>query len=199
MPSILSVSNSSRVVNLKVQYRIPRPLAHILNQHVYHGGYKTAPRCGVTPVPFIFKQISEARDYANINEQEVEAAGEILRMLSNRGMDASQILILTPYKKQQKALQAMARRLEFCDTTKLRILSIDQAQGNEADVVILSFVRKPTRFLTTNRLCVAISRQKSKLFLLGDLNVLRTVGKKWPEEKMIHRLVELADSSMATG
>ena len=37
------------------------------------------------------------------------------------------------------------------------VLTIDQCQGQEADAVILSLVQKPTRFLTKNRLNVALS------------------------------------------
>jgi superfamily I DNA and/or RNA helicase len=51
---------------------------------------------------------------------------------------------------------------------RVSVLTIDQCQGQEADVVILSLVRKPTRFLKKNRLNVALSRAREELYLLVD-------------------------------
>lgn len=50
----------------------------------------------------------------------------------------------------------------------LQVLTIDQCQGQEADYVILSLVQKPTRFLNKNRLNVALSRVRKKLYFLAD-------------------------------
>jgi superfamily I DNA and/or RNA helicase len=51
---------------------------------------------------------------------------------------------------------------------RVSVLTIDQCQGQEADIVILSLVRKPTRFLNKNRLNVALSRVREELYLLVD-------------------------------
>ena len=50
----------------------------------------------------------------------------------------------------------------------ITVLTIDQCQGQEAELVILSLVRKPTRFLNKNRLNVAMSRTKKQLIILCD-------------------------------
>jgi superfamily I DNA and/or RNA helicase len=52
--------------------------------------------------------------------------------------------------------------------SSIEILTIDQCQGQEADIVIISLVQKPTRFLTKNRLNVALSRVRQKLYFLVD-------------------------------
>jgi superfamily I DNA and/or RNA helicase len=49
------------------------------------------------------------------------------------------------------------------------VLTIDQCQGQEADLVILSLVKKPTKFLNKNRLNVALSRVRKELYFLCDL------------------------------
>ena len=71
------------------------------------------------------------------------------------------------YKKQQRELQFVFRR-EGQKFEAIPILTIDQCQGQEADIVIISLVQKPTRFLTKNRLNVALSRVRKKLFFLVD-------------------------------
>jgi ATP-dependent exoDNAse (exonuclease V) alpha subunit len=48
------------------------------------------------------------------------------------------------------------------------VLTIDQCQGQEADLVVLSLVQRPTRFLNKNRFNVALSRVRQKMFLLCD-------------------------------
>lgn len=53
------------------------------------------------------------------------------------------------------------------------MLTIDQCQGQEADAVILSLVRKPTLFLNLNRLNVALSRARKKLYVMVDKAKLR--------------------------
>jgi superfamily I DNA and/or RNA helicase len=55
----------------------------------------------------------------------------------------------------------------------ISVLTIDQCQGQEADVVILSLVRKPTKFLNKNRLNVALSRVREELYLLVDKDQFR--------------------------
>lgn len=54
------------------------------------------------------------------------------------------------------------------DVAKYPVLTIDQCQGQEADAVILSLVRKPTKFLNRNRLNVALSRVRKRLYILVD-------------------------------
>ena len=47
--------------------------------------------------------------------------------------------------------------------------TVDGAQGQEADVVIISLVKaKPSRFLDKRRLCVMLSRARRTLVLGGD-------------------------------
>ncbi len=57
------------------------------------------------------------------------------------------------------------------------VFSIDQCQGQEADLVILSLVQKPTSFLTKNRLNVALSRVRKHLYILVDVNELKSAAK----------------------
>lgn len=74
------------------------------------------------------------------------------------------------YKNQQREFEFQLKRLSsFLEVT---VLTIDQCQGQEADAVILSLVRRPTRFLTLNRLNVALSRVKKRLYVLTDFKDL---------------------------
>lgn len=79
------------------------------------------------------------------------------------------ILSYTPspmdqYKNQQREFQYQMKHR----TLSCTVLTIDQCQGQEADAVILSLVQKPTMFLNLNRLNVALSRVRKKLYVLAD-------------------------------
>ena len=58
-----------------------------------------------------------------------------------------------------------------------RIITVDAAQGSEADVVVLSCVRCNPRgelgfIANRNRLCVALSRAKERLVIIGSRQTL---------------------------
>jgi hypothetical protein len=63
---------------------------------------------------------------------------------------------------------------------RLRIQTVDASQGGEADIVILSFVRCNPQDVVgfvaqVNRLCVATSRAREALFLVGSRGVLENI------------------------
>ena len=78
------------------------------------------------------------------------------------------------YKNQQREFEYQIDRGERKGLTiKASVLTIDQCQGQESDAVILSLVRRPTRFLNLNRLNVALSRVRRRLYVLGDFQDLQ--------------------------
>jgi superfamily I DNA and/or RNA helicase len=76
----------------------------------------------------------------------------------------------------------------------IKVLTIDQCQGQEADYVILSLVQKPTRFLDLNRLNVALSRVRKKLYFLADKRDFLAAcnDKNWPCSLLGRDLLGLA-------
>ncbi|KAH8703337.1 hypothetical protein BGW36DRAFT_443478 [Talaromyces proteolyticus] len=80
------------------------------------------------------------------------------------------LAILTPYAGQLKVLKKM---LEDTNLNKLRLAIIDDFQGEEATVVIVSLVRSNKRhdcgFLKSpNRINVLLSRAKEGMYIIGD-------------------------------
>jgi len=103
---------------------------------------------------------------------------KIASMLIDAGeIDAHDIAIISPYSKQVQLLRTelSARK----DTRDIRVGTVDSFQGQETGVVIFSAVRSNTLnelgFLRDpRRLCVAITRAKRGLILVGDKGVLGT-------------------------
>ncbi|CAG5118745.1 unnamed protein product [Candidula unifasciata] len=91
---------------------------------------------------------------------------------------AEQITILSPYAGQihfiKNQMQTLARSHKTADKLKgVKISSVDNYQGNENDIILLSLVRSnednEIGFLkANNRICVALSRAKIGLYVVGN-------------------------------
>jgi hypothetical protein len=128
------------------------------------------------------------------NAVEVDMIGAFMRAelpgLLKRGKS---VAVITFYKQQFLELMKMGEALRivrtFEETKKapagagrfkdpnFRIVTVDAAQGSEADVVVLSCVRCNRQhnlgFITDkNRLCVALSRAREMLIVVGSKKTL---------------------------
>jgi superfamily I DNA and/or RNA helicase len=66
---------------------------------------------------------------------------------------------------------------------------VDNYQGEENDIILLSLVRsneeKHIGFLKTeNRVCVAMSRAKHALYIVGNMECLKNAAKVTPDENI---------------
>ncbi|MGA7370763.1 MAG: C-terminal helicase domain-containing protein, partial [Nitrososphaeraceae archaeon] len=96
----------------------------------------------------------------------------------NMGID--DIIVTTPYKQQERLFQLNFIRKTDYYNTRLRIGIIDEFQGQESEVTIVSMVRsnnntdyqKAVGFVNIPRSCVAFSRSKRKTIIVGDQSTL---------------------------
>jgi len=70
----------------------------------------------------------------------------------------------------------------------MKITVVDNYQGEESDIILLSLVRSNEKgnvgFLKTeNRICVALSRAKYGLYIMGNMDNLYNSGNLWKEIK----------------
>ena len=105
------------------------------------------------------------------NDLEILEVKKRVEVLLKKGISKDQIAVITPYKGQVRRMRPMFEELEI-DT-------VDAFQGREKDVVIISFVRSNLEnqlgFLKDyRRLNVSISRAKSRLILIGNMDLLRS-------------------------
>eukprot|EP00978_Attheya_sp_CCMP212_P016586 scaffold43631_cov45-Attheya_sp.AAC.1 len=182
--STLSVDKGKVILN--TQYRVPRDIADLLNDRIYRGQYNTSPGAGVPLVGLqlinVPKDQNPRKKYTNSNEVQ-----EALQLIEENELDDNgkswSMMVLTPYKNQQREIEFQLKRHGM---NPQNVLTIDQCQGQEADVVVLSLVQKPTRFLTKNRLNVALSRVRKKLYILVDKQEFRDAAENsWWEGSLI--------------
>jgi len=70
----------------------------------------------------------------------------------------------------------------------MKITVVDNYQGEESDIILLSLVRSNKTgnigFLKTeNRICVALSRAKYGLYIMGNMDNLYTSSNLWKKTK----------------
>ncbi|XP_026271678.1 putative helicase mov-10-B.1 isoform X1 [Frankliniella occidentalis] len=117
------------------------------------------------------------------NRQEVEVVTDyIQKILADRIADAKEIGVVTPYNMQVKKMRKACDLLRLPD---IDVGSVEQFQGQERKVIIISTVRSRFQFLSFDymfqlgflknpkRFNVAVTRARSLLVIVGNPNVLQ--------------------------
>ena len=187
---------------LSTQYRMPERLCDLVSRLFYKGLLHTAREIihrdslGSRSVRWIHcegpEQEHHRRGYSNPSEAElaVNEAEEALRSLPG-----SSCFIITPYNMQKKEIEDHIRRSAVCyplcqpESGRIKVLSVDACQGNEADFVVLSLVRTTgvNQFLEDQRrLCVAISRAKKAHIIVGHESNFKKRGSEVWQKVITH-------------
>ncbi|WFD00653.1 DNA helicase [Malassezia yamatoensis] len=113
----------------------------------------------------------ERRDGTLENAQEARIIGHLTSYFLRAGVAPKSIGILTPYRRQVRHLQSANPSVE--------VVTIDQAQGRDWHLVLVSMVRSNSEanagslLRETRRLNVMLTRAKQKLILVGSLATLQ--------------------------
>ncbi|KAL8625015.1 hypothetical protein ACOMHN_012024 [Nucella lapillus] len=122
---------------------------------------------------FAEERDEETKSYSNPHEATFLVA--LCEYLLKQGYRHDQITILTPYSGQIRLMSQEMPRRTF---EGVRVSSVDNYQGEENDIVLLSLVRSNSDndigFLKfDNRICVALSRAKMGLYVIGNFELLQ--------------------------
>ncbi|MFC6017686.1 AAA domain-containing protein [Plantactinospora solaniradicis] len=194
---------------LRTQRRMIEPIAALVSGPVYGGDYLTPERPDVTPLRYggtntpvvlvdtsVYGRKAEERLVGSgfVNDLEAELIARMCRSWEGRlrrsGGDRVTASVLTFYRRQAAEIR---HRLGGPDFTDFRVLdfevidAIDKIQGQESDLVFLSFCRtwlgrgRPSarygRWLQDiRRLNVACTRARRGLVLVGHAPTLRQLN-----------------------
>ncbi|XP_071786066.1 NFX1-type zinc finger-containing protein 1-like [Asterias amurensis] len=122
-----------------------------------------------------FEDKTGHEDKTKSNQYEAEVLVELCRYLLHQGYRPTQITILTTYSGQ---LPSFNKRMDKDTFEGVRVSVVDNFQGEENDIILLSLVRSNEEgsigFLkTSNRVCVALSRARMGFYCIGNANILR--------------------------
>lgn len=186
------VNNDMNYVTLGIQHRM-RPEISILMKYenLYpdlndHEDVKVYEHVkGVTSDVYFLNHSEPETDHretkSKSNIHEAKFVKRLCRYFLQQDYQRSQITILTAYTGQILALKKEMPKNEF---EGVRITSIDNFQGEENDIIILSLVRSNSMgssgFLKIdNRICVALSRARKGLYVIGNFELLCSESELW--------------------
>ncbi|KAK7498027.1 hypothetical protein BaRGS_00010615 [Batillaria attramentaria] len=193
----LDLSLFERLVNnklphstLAVQHRM-RPEVARLVRHIYphledHEVTLDRPHIrGMKQDVFLFHheatELTHSETSSKYNEHEAEMVMKLCRYLLLQDYAPHSITVLAAYTGQILKLKNIMQDRIFKDVL---VTAVDNYQGEENDVIILSLVRSNVEgsvgFLgTDNRVCVALSRARNGLYAFGNFKILCERSKLW--------------------
>ena len=185
------VKNEIHCEKLTTQHRMRPEIAQLLVPHIYkhlknHTSVSLYPNIkGIAGNMFFINhtemesEIDDSRSHSN--EHEAQYCGALIRYLIQQGYSGSQITILTTYTGQMFRIKTVLKDNQI---EGVRVTPVDNFQGEENDIIILSMVRSNDEgkigFLSTeNRICVALSRAKWGFYAIGNLEQLSKASILW--------------------
>ncbi|CAD8184636.1 unnamed protein product [Paramecium pentaurelia] len=125
------------------------------------------------------------------NKFEARMIVKLVDYLLKNGYQGKQITILTTYVRQALYIQKQ------CDRN-VRVQPIDNYQGEENDIILLSLVRSNDDYklgfvAIDNRVCVAFSRARLGLFVFGDFGFIKECIKDYQKKDPQKRNPDVSD------
>nr|XP_054769252.1 NFX1-type zinc finger-containing protein 1-like [Lytechinus pictus] len=194
----LDVSLFERLINnnfphsqLELQYRMRVELSDLMKRHFYdnlrdHESVKQYDSVKSVQKNIFFldhaepeNEMEDAQSHFNLHEARFIVA--LCYYFLQQGYQPGQITILTAYTGQLLKIKQMMDRSKF---EGVKVTSIDNYQGEENDIILLSFVRSNNHghigFLgISNRVCVSLSRAKKGLYCVGNFTLFAEKSELW--------------------
>ncbi|EDW14281.1 NFX1-type zinc finger-containing protein 1 isoform X1 [Drosophila mojavensis] len=175
------ITNDFPASVLNVQYRMRSCIAELLVP-IFYDKLITDDSVQAYPnVPKMAKNMyfvnhthpeEQMMDLSFINKHEAE---ELMNFMAHLRHDPSNIVILSPYNAQVEYIKSLLMKKR---QNRYLVTSVDSYQGLEANIILLSLVRSNTAgkigFLgLPNRVCVALSRARWGLYMIGNMETLQ--------------------------
>ena len=125
--------------------------------------------------------MEDTHSHYNLHEARLVVA--LCYYFLQQGYEPDKVSILTAYTGQLLKIKQMMDLSKF---EGVKVTSIDNYQGEENDIIILSFVRSNNHghigFLgILNRVCVSLSRAKKGLYCVGNFTLFAEKSELWKE------------------
>ncbi|XP_031618979.1 NFX1-type zinc finger-containing protein 1 [Contarinia nasturtii] len=186
------IKNQMEYYQLKQQHRMRPCISSLLVPHIYkqlldHPSVeKYEDVKGISKNMFFINHckneasMQETRSHLNVHEAEFIV--ELCRYTILQGYETSQVTILTTYSGQLHEIRKLMRAQHLL--RGIRAAVVDNYQGEECDIILLSFVRSNEEgnigFLKdSHRVNVALSRARKGLYCIGNFDCLAEKSSLW--------------------
>ena len=182
--------NGAKHVSLTCQHRM-RPEISVLMKHFYNFEIKNHESVfnfenvlGLKKNIFFVTHTHPEQSSDNksrSNQFEADYLNKFATFLIKQRYTQSQITILTTYLGQMFLIKSILKTSKA--TKDIRVCTVDNYQGEENDIILLSLVRSNNEnrigFLKIeNRICVALSRARKGLYCIGNFSLLNNTSAK---------------------
>ena len=176
---------------LQIQHRMRPQIAELVCPHIYdtlinhESVLQYRDVRGVSKNLFFIQHESLEKGDENLmshsNAHEASYIAALCKYLLQQDYQPSQITVLVTYTGQ---LLNVRKQMPKRDYDGVRISTVDNFQGEENDIILLSLVRSNEEgkigFLReNNRVCVALSRAKMGFYCIGNFKILRENAVIW--------------------
>ncbi|GBL83945.1 NFX1-type zinc finger-containing protein 1 [Araneus ventricosus] len=185
------IENGLDCYKLEIQHRMRPEIASLLVPHIYtklhnHESVETFEDIkGVAKNLFFvnhsYYELQENDSKSKVNVHEATFMLKFCKYLIMQGYKPSEITVLTTYSGQLFEFKRSPLKTAL---QGVRFTVVDNFQGEESDIILISFVRSNEEgqigFLKiSNRVCVALSRAKKGLYCIGNFNLLAEKSNLW--------------------
>ncbi|KAF0765131.1 NFX1-type zinc finger-containing protein 1-like, partial [Aphis craccivora] len=199
----LDISLFERMVNSDVpyyalgeQHRMRPEISSLITPAIYpnlidHISVINRPHIrGVTKDIFFINHTNFETEVEEISSKSNDHEASFLIMFARhlilQDYRPDQITILTTYSGQMFKLRSLQK--QYSNLNGISIQVVDNYQGEENDIILLSLVRSNENgkvgFLKMeNRICVALSRARNGLYIMGNMENLYNSSNLWKEIK----------------
>ena len=172
------------------------PVAPLLTEAFRHAWVfvNTRNYCAARPE---FRENHQGTGFVNEGEARavVRALKQHVSSARRTGKPVS-LMVITFYLAQARLIESHVGKDKELRRERIAILPIDRCQGQEADAVVVSFVRTLSRprpnagrwLQDVRRLNVAFTRARHSLVLIGNLQTLTALGGDAEGEKLLAHL-----------
>ncbi|XP_037032223.1 NFX1-type zinc finger-containing protein 1-like isoform X2 [Bradysia coprophila] len=184
--------NTQNWTQLKVQHRMRTEIAELICPAIYdelenHSDVDQYPNVMGCAKNLFFVQhehqeSQEARSKSRFNAYEAKYIIGLLSYFTACGYLPTQISVICTYLAQKTLIENTIN--DDPAINQIQISTVDGYQGKQNDLIILSLVRNNSNdnvgFLDTdNRVCVALSRARHGLIMIGNMRILATCSDTW--------------------
>lgn len=187
------VNNGLHHVTLEVQHRMRPEICELLTPYIYSNLFNhpsvnklSSVRGMAGNVQFFNHKVyegSKVTEHSTWNVFEVNILLKLAHYLLKQGYRPREITIIAAYGGQKELFETTIEN-QYKLLSKILVTTIDGFQGEENKIILLSLVRSNIQnkigFLKTpNRVCVALSRAKHGLYIVGNMKCLSMESDLW--------------------
>jgi hypothetical protein len=212
LPPFPAAALAARMVRLEFQHRMDRRIAEFCRRHVYQGkqlitashvqrpslyGAEHERMVLLEAVPAARQILAALPDSRHEQESPLQVALALHEVMAYAetmptGSSDKTAYIISTYRRQNQLVRQVIEYVASVCPELWRGLvvtanTVDSCQGHEADLVVLSLVRKhQTTFMrSSNRMNVAFTRAKSKMVIVGPLPAKTKEGSAYADDRTL--------------